>query len=144
MASMDHFHISLLAAAALASFSSSPDYECSFSFGAMPPRCSWSIPALLLCPSGTNGGAMLLLLSLSWHSTCPMNFHLLLFTSLVGVLMSVLSSSSFVSTLAVLPLYFPYAPQALVVEHINGVIISLHFPVSHPHCYSNTGVTRAL
>ena len=42
----------------------------------------------------------LMLFDLSWSSTSPMNFHFLLFTSLLSVLMPVLSSSSLVVTLS--------------------------------------------
>ena len=56
-----------------------------------------------------------------------MNFHLFLFTSLLSVLMPGLSSRLHCAY-SVLPLYFLYAPQA-VVEHVNGAIISLiHLP----------------
>ena len=124
-ASTDRFHISLLAAAALASFQvRQPASGLSVSvirFHVVP-----GLP-FFLRSSGTDVSTMLLLFSLPWRSTCPMNFHLLPFTSLLSVLMPVLCSRLHCAY-SVLPLYFLYAPQA-VVEHVNGAITSLtHLP----------------
>ena len=128
--------------------------ECSLSFGATPPRCSCSFPLSSsfwrLCQH--IAAAIISILG----STCRINFHLLLFTSLLSVVMPVLSRSSFVLTLLkepttnslLGPCHFIFHPCTRLRRFFCGTRQWCdHLPCSSSMCRiptANSGITRVL
>ena len=79
---------------------------------------------LFLCPSGAHISTRLLLDSLSWCGPCPLNFHRPSSLHLIAQCPHA-SSPLWLLHLA----YFPYMPEALVMERASDAIISfVHFP----------------